>query len=135
MEESIFSGQWIVALCSSGKYVGRVEAIREADPGAADGPSYRLSPCYEVYFTMIPMQNQQSGQLVHVPHMQVMPVLMSTGDTPMSVIPSAVVSFDEMTSFDLDNWRRMILGAREIQTKERAERSGIELATSLPNRH
>ena len=126
-DEKLFDGEWIVALCACGKFVGKVQT--------EENGHFVLEPAYEVFSTMVGMQTPQGG-IVHIPHLQVLPFLMSTADVRLDVIfPDATLLFSGMSNFDRANWERMVRGAREIQTKDRAARSGIELASAVPKRH
>lgn len=120
---SLNDAPWLIVIAAAQTYVG--QCIKE------DGDVLTLAPAYRVHEVQLPVEVEpgrmgiQTQTIVRAP-------LLCVHLVPIMVDAGIVVALDTMHPDDRANWMRLVEGAERQQQQDRAARSGITLASSIP---
>lgn len=117
-------GPWLIVHAGGQTYVGK------ASDGDID-EVITLAPAYRVHEVQMPVEVEpgrmgiQTQTIVRAP-------LLCVHQVPMMIEPDSIVVLDTLHPDDQQTWMRLIDGAERQQQQDRAARSGITLASSIP---
>lgn len=139
MGDAEISGLWVVISTTGnkehiGKLTGYTTIQREqAEEDFEKGKSFVLSPVFDFFSPLTPVQQQQGGPMGWQRSPVVTPHGFTTSPkTSLRVHASSILFFDELENDDRHLYESFVKETLQQMDVQRAKRSGLTLAHSLP---